>query len=326
MLRKRCVVLIAVSLLMLSFTVSAFAEGKKIYYILKTTESEFFAIVIDGANAAAKKLGVELIHQSPASETDVAKQIAIVETAIADKPDAIVLAPTVEDALVPAIEKAKADGIPLIIIDSGASTDQYVSFVASDNVAIGKVAADKMAEAMKARFGEAKGKIAAITFMAGGGSLEKRKNGFVEQLKQYPDIELVTFEDAQGKQGNTLAIVQNLLTAYPDLKGIFANNQYTGDEVVRALDMAGRKDLAVVVVDAGPLETEGLKTGITDFMIVQKPWVMGYMGVEYAVKALNGEQLDTFIDTGVVAISPEMMKSGEAEEFLTPIAFHQKNQ
>ena len=117
-----------------------------------------------------------------------------------------------------------------------------------------------------------------------------------------------------------------MLTAYPDLKGIFANNQYTGDEVIRALDMAGRKDLAVVVVDAGPLETEGLKTGITDFMIVQKPWVMGYMGVEYAVKALNGEQLDKFIDTGVVAISPAMLKSGEAEEFLSPIAFHQKNQ
>jgi len=324
MWKKLCVGVIAI-LLIVGFTGSAFAEGGKIYYILKTTESEFFAIVIDGANAAAEKLGVQLIHQSPQSESDVAKQIAIVETAIADKPDAIVLAPTVEDALVPAIEKAKAAGIPLIIIDSGASTDQYTSFVASDNVAIGTVSANKMAEAMKAHFGEAKGQIAAVTFMAGGGSLEKRKQGFVEELKKYPGLELVTFEDAQGKQGNTLGIVQNLLTAYPDLKGIFANNQYTGDETVRALDMANRKDLAVVVVDAGPLETEGLKTGITDFMVVQKPWVMGYMGVEYAVKAIQGEKLDKFIDTGVVAISPEMVQSGEAEEFLDPVVFHKKN-
>jgi len=325
MLKKLCYCLVVV-VLIAGLSGSAFAESKKIYYILKTTESEFFAIVIDGANAAAGKLGVELFHQSPQSESDVAKQIAIVETAIADKPDGIVLAPTVEDALVPAIEKAKAAGIPLIIIDSGASTDQYVAFVASDNVKIGTVSADKMAEALKARFGEAKGKIAGVTFMAGGGSLEKRKQGFMEQIKTYPEIEVVTFEDAQGKQGNTLAIVQNLLTAYPDLKGIYANNQYTGDETVRALDMAGRKDLAVVVVDAGPLETEGLKTGITDFMIVQKPWVMGYMGVEYVVKAINGEKLDKFIDTGVVAISPEMVKSGAAEEFLNPVEFHKKNQ
>ncbi len=325
MLKKLwCCVVVVV--LIAGLSGAACAEGEKIYYILKTTESEFFAIVIDGANAAAKELGVELFHQSPQSESDVAKQIAIVETAIADKPDGIVLAPTVEDALVPVIEKAKAAGIPLIIIDSGANTDQYVSFVASDNVKIGTVSADKMAEALTARFGEAKGQVAGVTFMAGGGSLEKRTQGFVEQLKTYSGIELVTFEDAQGKQGNTLAIVQNLLTAYPDLKGIYANNQYTGDETVRALDMAGRKDIAVVVVDAGPLEIEGLKTGITDFMIVQKPWVMGYMGVEYAVKAINGEQLDSFIDTGVVAISPEMLKSGEAEEFLNPIEFHKKNQ
>jgi ribose transport system substrate-binding protein len=322
---KKLLVSCIVMLFIMSIAGSAFADGKKIYYILKTTESEFFAIVIDGANAAAKKLGVNLIHESPQSESDVAKQIAIVETAIADKPDAIVLAPTVEDALVPAIEKAKAANIPLIIIDSGARTDQYTAFVASDNVAIGKVSADKMAEALKARFKEPKGKIAGITFMAGGGSLEKRKQGFMDQIKTYPGIEVVTFEDAQGKQGNTLAIVQNLLTAYPDLKGIYANNQYTGDETVRALDIAKRKDIAVVVVDAGPLETEGLKTGITDFMIVQKPWVMGYMGVEYAVKALNGEKIDKFIDTGVVAISPEMLKSGQAEEFLSPIAFHKKN-
>jgi ribose transport system substrate-binding protein len=322
MYKKLFTLLVTVSLIVACMVPAVSAENRKIYYILKTAESEFFAIVIDGANKAAEEFGVDVIHLSPQSESDVAKQIAIVETAIADNPDAIVLAPTVEDALVPVIEKAAKANIPLIIVDSPANTDQYSAFVASDNVAIGTVSADKMAEALKAHFGEAKGQVAGITFMAGGGSLEKRKQGFVDKLKAYPDIELVTFEDAQGKQGNTLAIVQNLLTAYPDLKGIYANNQYTGDETVRALDMAGRKDIAVVVVDAGPLEIEGLKTGITDFMVVQKPWVMGYMGLEYAVKAMQGEKLEKFIDTGVVAISPAMMESGEAEEFLNPIEFH----
>jgi ribose transport system substrate-binding protein len=60
-------------------------------------------------------------------------------------------------------------------------------------------------------------------------------------------------------------------------------------------------------------------------MIVQKPWKMGYMGIEYALKAINGEKLDKFIDTGVVAITPAMMESGEAEEFLNPVEFHKKN-
>jgi ribose transport system substrate-binding protein len=308
-----------------SFTATAFAEGEKIYFIVKATESAFWQIVIDGGRTAGEEFKVEFISQAAPQESDVAKQVAILETAIGDKPAAIVLAPTVEDALVPGIERATAEGIPMILIDSAASTDQYLSFLASDNVAIGKIAADKLAEALKAKTGAAKGKVAGITFMGGVGSLEKRKKGFMEQIKNYPDIEVVDFQDAQGKQGQTLAIVQNLLTTYPDLAGIYANNQYTGDETVRALDMAGKKDLAIVVVDAGPQEVWGLENSFVDFMIVQKPWVMGYMGIEYALKAVKGEQLDKFIDTGVVAITPEMMKSGEAEEFLDPVEFHKKN-
>jgi ribose transport system substrate-binding protein len=308
-----------------SFTATAFAEGEKIYFIVKATESDFWQIVIDGGRTAGEEFGVEFISQAAPTEADVAKQVAILETAIGDKPAAIVLAPTVEDALVPGIEKANEAGIPVILIDSAASTDQYVSFLASDNVAIGTIAADKLAEALKARTGEAKGKVAGITFMSGVGSLEKRKKGFMDQIKNYPDIEVVDFQDAQGKQGQTLAIVQNLMTTYPDLVGIYANNQYTGDETIRALDMAQKTGMATVVVDAGPLEMEGLKTGLTDYMIVQQPWKMGFMGVEYALKAINGEKLDKFIDTGVVAITPEMMKSGEAEEFLDPVEFHKKN-
>jgi ribose transport system substrate-binding protein len=210
----------------------------------------------------------------------------------------------------------------MILIDSAASTDQYTSFLASDNIAIGTISADKMAAALEARTGKAAGKVAGITFMSGVGSLERRKKGFMDQIKNYPDIEVVDFQDAQGKQGQTLAIVQNLMTTYPDLVGIYANNQYTGDETIRALDMAQKEGMATVVVDAGPLEVDGLKTGLTDFMIVQQPWKMGYMGVEFALKAIKGESLEKFIDTGVVAITPEMMESGAAEEFLNPVEFH----
>ncbi len=320
---KRFVTLAVVFTLVLACASSALAKPK-IYFIVKATESDFWQIVIDGGRTAGEELDVEFISQAAPTEADVAKQVAIMETAIGDKPDAIVLAPTVEDALVPAIEKATAAGIPVILIDSQASTDQYLSFLASDNVAIGTMAADNLAAALEARNGAAKGQVAGITFMAGVGSLERRKQGFMDQIKNYPDIEVVDFQDAQGKQGQTLAIVQNLMTTYPDLVGIYANNQYTGDETIRALDMAQKQGIATVVVDAGPLEMDGLKTGLTDYMIVQQPWKMGYMGIEYAVKAINGEALDKFIDTGVVAITPEMLESGAAEEFLDPVAFHKK--
>lgn len=326
---KKFLVFLVVLSLILSFSVG-FAGKKaipvtkmKIFFIVKASESEFWQIVLDGARKAAKHFGVELIAQSPTTEADVRKQVEILETAISSQPDAIVIAPTVADALVPGIEKAMNSGIPVIIIDSAANTDNYVSFLASDNYKIGQLAADMLAKALTEKFGKPAGKVAGITFMSGVGSLEARKKGFLDRIKEkYPEIEIVTFEDAQGKQGNTLMITQNLLTAHPDLKGIYASNQYTGDEVVRALDMAGKKGLAVVVVDAGPQELWGLKNGYVDAMIVQKPWVMGYSGVVYAILARNSVPVAKRIDTGVVAITPEMLKTGEAEEFLNPVEFH----
>ncbi|PID56783.1 ABC transporter substrate-binding protein [candidate division KSB3 bacterium] len=322
MFKKMLPILLVVAML-LSFAGSALADAKKVYFIVKASESEFWQIVIDGGRMAAEELGVEFIDQAAPQESDVAKQVAILETAIGDKPDAIVLAPTVEDALVPGIEKAIDEGIPMIIIDSSANTDKYTSFLASDNVKIGELSADMMAEALTKRFGKPEGKVAALTFMSGVGSLEKRQKGFLDTIAaKYPGIEIVDVQDAQGKQGTSIAIVQNFITTYPDLNGIYCNNQITGDEAVRALDMAGKKDLALVAVDAGPQEVWGLENGFTDYIIVQKPWVMGHMGVEYALKAATGEKLDKFIDTGIVAISPEMMKSGEALEFLDPVKFY----
>lgn len=304
----------------------AAAAKPKIYFIVKASESGFWQIVVDGGLTAGRELDVEVVVQAPVSESDVAKQIAIVENAISARPDAIVLAPTVSDALVPAIEKAASRNIPVIIIDSAANTDKKVSFLASDNLNIGRLAADRLAAALEKRSGKAAGQVACLTYMSGVGSLEARKQGFLKRIEEkYPAIEIVAFQDAQGKQGTSLSIVQNFLTAFPDLAGIFANNQYTGDETVRALDMKQRKGLAVVVVDAGPQEIWGLSNGFVDAVIVQKPWDMGYMGVEYALKAINGEEIPPFVDTGTAAITPEMMESGEAESLLNPVEFHKKD-
>ena len=296
---------------------------KRIAVVLKASESEFWQIVKHGCETAGEQLGAEVNVQAPTSESQIERQISIMENAISSKPDAIVLAPSQSSPLVPPVEEAMGKGIPVIVIDSKADTEEVSSFLASDNLKIGQVAADELAKAMTAKFGKPEGKVAAITFFSGAGSLEKRKSGFLGRLKEkYPGIKVVDFRDAMGKTGETISFVENFLTTHKDLKGIFANNQPTGEETVRALDQAQRKDLAVVVVDAGQQEVWGLQNGFVDSMIVQQPWKMGFMGVEYAIKAAKGEDLDKFIDTGIVAISPEMMKSGAAKQYLDPVAFH----
>ncbi|SHH54866.1 ABC transporter substrate-binding protein [Thermosipho atlanticus] len=326
---KKILLLVFLGLFVISMSLNVFAEKAvstkqmKVFFIVKASESEYWQIVLNGAEKAAKHFGVTLIHQEPTTEADVSKQVAILETAISTHPDAIVIAPTVADALVPGIEHAMKMGIPVIIIDSAANTDMYVSFLASNNYKIGQAAADKMAELLAEKNGEPKGEVALITFMSGVGSLEQRKAGFIDRLKEkYPKIKLVAVRDAQGKQGNTIGITQDLLTAFPNLDGIYASNQYTGDEMVRALDMMGRKDLATVAVDSGAQEVWGLKNGYLDAILVQRPWIMGYAGVAYAIMARNGVPLGKNIDTGIVVVTPEMLKSGAADEVLDPINYH----
>ena len=92
--------------------------------------------------------------------------------------------------------------------------------------------------------------------------------------------------------------------------------------LVRTLDTQKRQDLAVVVVDSGEQELWGLENGYVDYMVVQKPWNMGYDGIAYAIMAINGVPIPKFVDTGIVAITYEMLKSGAADEFLKPVKFH----
>lgn len=301
------------------------ADQKRIVVIPKSSEIEFWQIVADGARTAGETLGAEVTIQSAVSESQTDMQIAVLENAISTRPDAIVISPTQSSALVPSIEDASNMGIPVIIIDSGADTEKYVAFLGSDNIKVGAMAADEMAAALRVKFGKPAGRIAGITFHSGAASLEERKKGFVDRIKtEYPDIEIVDFRDAMGKTGASLGIVENFLTAHTDLKGLFANAGPNGDETVRALDQAGRKDMAVVLVDAGEQEVWGLENGYVDAIIVQRPWEMGYMGVEYALKAIRGETISRFVDTGVVSVRPAMLKNGEAEQYLNPIAYHKK--
>lgn len=301
------------------------AAEPKITVIVKSSESEYWQIVMDGVKVAGEEFGASVTIQGPVAESDIDKQISMVENAISTKPDAIILAPSASEPLVPVIERAAEAGIPLILIDSAASTEKFSAFLSSDNEKIGILAAEEMASSLKRRYGKASGKIAGISFISGASSLELRKKGFIETItKKYPDIEIVDFRDAQGKIGIAINIAQDYLTTYKDLRGIFASNQPTGDETVRALDIEGRKDLSVVVVDAGPNEVWGMKNGIVDSIIAQKPWIMGYMGVEYALKAIKGEKLEKFVDTGIISITQEMIKDVSIDKLIYPVSFYEQ--
>jgi len=200
------------------------AAAETIPIIVKDTTSFFWQIVLAGARKAGKELGISVPELGAQSESDINGQISILENAVSSRPAAIVIAPTQFTALGKPIDEA-AKKVKIIGIDSAADSKAFTSFLTTDNVQGGRIAADGLAAAITARYGKAEGEVALITSLPGVGSLDQRSKGFKEQIAaKYPGLRLVADKVADGQATTALNIMTDLITANPDLRGVFASN------------------------------------------------------------------------------------------------------
>ncbi len=291
----------------------------KIDVIVKATTSQYWATVFDGARAAAKVLGVQIATLGAPSELDAAGEVSIMENAISAKPAGIVIAATNAQALAEPIAAATKAGIPVIVIDSNANTDQYVTFLATNNETGGQKAADEIARCVKARTGNATGKVAYLTALAGAQSLNDRDKGFVEELKKYPGLTIVEHRVGNNMADRSLADSEDLLTRHPDLVAMFADNELEGDGAGTALSEKGLgSKVCLVAFDTSDTEIKFLRTGIIDALIVQNPYIMGYAGVWYALAAAHGVVFPKFVDSGVSVVTKDNMESPQMVGLLDP--------
>ena len=257
--------------------------------IVKATTSQYWATVFDGADAAAKKLGVQLSKLGASAETDVAQEVSIMENAIQTKPTGIVIAATNAQALAQPIAAATEAGIPVIVIDSDANTDKYVTFLATNNVTGGEKAADELASCVKARTGKEEGDVAYMTALAGAQSLNDRDKGFVEEMKKYPGLKIVDHRTGNNDPGKALTDAEDILTRHPDLAGR-VRRQRVRRRRRRTRDPGEepRNEGCAVAFDTSDQEIAFVRNGNLDALIVQNPYMMGYAGVWYALAAAHG--------------------------------------
>lgn len=276
---------------------------------------QFWLTVKAGAEQAAGEERAKVIWKGPAKETDVAGQVAILEDMISRRVDAIVMAACDSRALVPTLAKAVDKGIPVITIDSGVDSDIPLTFVATDNVAGARAAADALAKLI----GE-KGKVGLIPFIPGAATSDMRERGFKEQIATYPEIELVQTLYSQSDSARGMAVTEDMLTSHPDLAGIFAANEPGALGCARALESRGvAGKVKLVAFDAADAEIDGLKRGTIQALIVQNPFKMGYLGVKAAIKAINGESVEKLIDTGVSVVTMDNFSEQEIQDLLYPL-------
>jgi len=261
-------------------------QKRTIAVIPKATTHLFFVSVHAGVNAAAREFGINVIWNGPGEETDSSRQIEIADAMIARHVDAIAISATDRDALVAPMERAISAGIPVTVFDSGLAIDNYVTFVATDNYDAGRTAAHKIAALLND-----KGKIAVIMQRPGGQSTVQREQGFQDAIaKEHTGIRIVAQQYGMGDPSKSRNAAEDILTANPDLNGIFASAEASSIGSIQAITsrkLAGK--IRLVGFDFSDAHKEALEHDIMDATVVQDPYRMGYEAVHSLVMKLKGE-------------------------------------
>ena len=291
------------------------SHQRVIAVIPKATSHLFWIAVENGARAAALDSKVEMLWNGPPSETDYARQIQIVDSMIARRVDGIVVAATERQALVGPISRAMAAGIPVTVFDSGIEGDNYTSFVATNNYEGGAIAAREMV-----RLAGVTGKVALLMNAPGSTSTMDRERGFEETLaKEAPGLVIAARQYGLSDRGKARSAAENMLTAHPDLRGMFCSSEPSavgGALAVKARHLSGK--LQLVTFDSSADLVEELKSGTIQAMVVQDPFRMGYDAVKSVVDKIAGKAVAKRIDLSARLVRRDDLDKPDVIKLLTP--------
>jgi ribose transport system substrate-binding protein len=299
----------------------------QIAVIPKGTTHVFWKSIHAGAVKAQEELkaagvDVEVIWKGPLKEDDREEQIKVVEGFVTRGVTGIVLAPLDDAALRKPVKDAVNNGIPVVIIDSGLKSEDYVSFVATDNYLGGKKGGERLAEILGG-----KGKVILLRYQEGSASTMNREQGFLDALKEkYPDIEVVSSSQYGGATTESAYIAsESLLSPLRTseggltIDGIFCPNESTTFAMLRALEDGGfAGKVRFVGFDSSERLVKGLRDREIHGLVLQDPINMGYLGVKTMVAHLQGQKLEKRIDTGSDVATPDNMDDPRMKNLLEP--------
>ena len=305
-----CAVLVGVMFLLLVGGCNRADQTRKhrIVIVTKALDSEFWQTLKSGAEEAARQHpDVELSVLAPEREINIDQQVSILEDQILKKVSALAVVPGGIAEVTPVLDKARAAGIPVLIVDNDTPWPGKLSYIGTDNRLGGKLAGDYLVKVLGGR-----GKVAIIRGILGVSSHDDRVAGFQEAIVQAPGIQVVTIQPANSERASALTVMENILTSNPDLNAAFATSDQMAlgaMEGVAAQHLSGK--IFVVGFDAGKEAVRAVKSGAISAVIAQYPANMGKQAVEAAIKAIQGEPVPKVIDTGTALVTKE-----NADEFL----------
>lgn len=271
------------------------AEEDYIAMIALGYNHQFWQAVKAGAEEAAEEYGVRITFEGPEDETMVDKQVDMLNTALANDPVAIAMAAIDPEAVASILQDAKAEGLKVVGFDSGLGEAEEDVRCSTDNLAAAELAAENVGRIL-----EGKGKIGIIGFSQTIIDSVQRIEGFTGKIESdFPDIEVLDIQYAEGDHLKSAEAVKGMLQANPDIELIYANNEGSCVGAYNGLKEMGKIDsVQLVGFDSSAAMKEAMRAGEIIGAITQDPVGVGYKTIEAAVKLTRGEAVESFIDTG----------------------------
>lgn len=287
--------------------------GTKLTLVQGLAGEEFYETMACGAKAKAAELGAQLTVQGP-QKFDPTLQTPIVNSVVASRPDAMLIAPTDVKAMIAPLTQAKSAGIKIILVDTVVDDPGIgLSRISTDNAKGGSAAATALAE----QLGE-KGKVLVISTDPGVSTVDARIKGFEQEIKsKHPNIQYIGVQYSHNEVGEASKIVNAALAKNPDLAGVFATNLNSATGAGSALQQAGKLGkVKMVGFDAGPAQVKQLRDGVVQALIAQLPAEIGAKGVEQAVAADKGRQVTPSIPTNATIVTKKNLDQPEVQKVL----------
>ncbi|GAA5059791.1 ABC transporter substrate-binding protein [Nocardia callitridis] len=282
-------------------------DAKKLVLIPGAADEPFYISMQCGAQAEAQRLGYDFDTQAP-TKFDAGVQTPVLTGVVANKPGAILIAPTHATAMANPMKQAKDAGIKIVEVDTALDdTSIAESSIASDNSKGGELAADTLAKLV----GD-KGPVLVINTKAGTSTTDARAKGFIDALSDHPGMTSLGVQYNNNEAAQAASIITATLAAHPDLAGVFATNLSSAEGAATGLRNANKLgQVKLIGFDASPKQVEDLKAGTVQALIAQDPAGIGAKGVDEAAAALEGKQVTRTIQTDMIAITQADMDANE---------------
>jgi ribose transport system substrate-binding protein len=288
---------------------------KRIGVIPKANADLFFITIRAGADQAARDFKLSMIWSGPDIETDYSRQIEILDAMLANRVSALAISATDDRALAGPIERVIGAGIPVTIFDSAANVTDYVSLIATGNHEAGCTAARRLAALLPQG-----APIAMLMQKPGGASTELRERGFEETVQEeFPKLRIVAQQYGMGDRARSMSVAEDILTAHPNVAGIFASSEACSIGAIRAIRarrLSGK--IRLITFDTSDIHVEALQDGTADVMLVQDAYRIGYETVKSLGVKLAGRTPPRHMEIAARVITKGNLDDPDIQALLRP--------